>query len=81
MPYPAYGPDTREGIAAMNRPLFVNLLGTEWLPAVPDVHARLQADPPARLGEQVDPVEDGTTTEGDREVTDDDRGEGGGAGC
>jgi len=51
VPYPAYGPDTREGIAAMNRPMFVNLLGTEWLPAVPDVHARLQADPPARVAD------------------------------
>jgi 2-polyprenyl-3-methyl-5-hydroxy-6-metoxy-1,4-benzoquinol methylase len=35
----------------MNRPLFVNLLGSEWLPAVPDVHARLQANPPARVAD------------------------------
>src|SRR5262249_50842353 len=27
VPYPDYGPDTREGIAEMNRPLFINLLG------------------------------------------------------
>jgi SAM-dependent methyltransferase len=51
VPYPDYGPDTREGIADMNRPLFINLLGTEWLPAMPDVHARLQADPPARVAD------------------------------
>ena len=27
------------------------LLGTEWLPKVPDVHARLGADPPARVAD------------------------------
>lgn len=42
VPYPEYGIDTREGIAAMNRPMFVNLLTAEWLPALPDVHNRLQ---------------------------------------
>jgi 2-polyprenyl-3-methyl-5-hydroxy-6-metoxy-1,4-benzoquinol methylase len=31
--------------------MFINLLGSEWLPAVPDVHARLQADPPARVAD------------------------------
>jgi 2-polyprenyl-3-methyl-5-hydroxy-6-metoxy-1,4-benzoquinol methylase len=35
----------------MNRPQFVNLLGSEWLPAMPDVHARLQADPSARVAD------------------------------
>jgi SAM-dependent methyltransferase len=34
-----------------NRPLFVNLLGSEWLPAIADVHERLQADPPARVAD------------------------------
>ena len=47
VPYADYGTDTREGIADMNRPMFLNLLGSEWLPALPDVHARLQADPAA----------------------------------
>ena len=28
-----------------------NLLGSEWLPAVEDVHRRLQADPPARVAD------------------------------
>ena len=51
VPYPDYGPDTCEGIAEMNRPMFLNLLGTAWLPAIPDVHARLQADPPARVAD------------------------------
>jgi 2-polyprenyl-3-methyl-5-hydroxy-6-metoxy-1,4-benzoquinol methylase len=49
--YPDYGTDTIEGIAEMNRPMFLNLLGSDWLPAVPDVHARLQADPPARVAD------------------------------
>lgn len=51
VPYADYGEDIREGVAHANRPQFVNLLGTEWLPSVPDVHARLQADPPARVAD------------------------------
>ncbi len=51
VPYPAYGADAREGQADVNRTMFVNLLGSEWLPAIPDVHARLQADPPARVAD------------------------------
>src|SRR5918995_2442051 len=51
VPYREYGEDIREGIAYGNRPMFVNLMGTEWLPAVPDVHERLQADPPARVAD------------------------------
>jgi 2-polyprenyl-3-methyl-5-hydroxy-6-metoxy-1,4-benzoquinol methylase len=51
VPYEAYGPDVREGIADGNRPMFVNQLGSEWFPAMPDVHARLQADPPARVAD------------------------------
>lgn len=46
-----YGADALEGQADGNRPLFINLLGTEWLPAIPDVHARLLADPPARVAD------------------------------
>jgi 2-polyprenyl-3-methyl-5-hydroxy-6-metoxy-1,4-benzoquinol methylase len=51
LPYDDYGPDMREGIAEMNRPMFLKLLGTEWLPTIPDVHARLLADPPARIAD------------------------------
>ncbi len=43
VPYPEYGEDTREGIAALNRAMFINELGTDWLPAIADVHARLQS--------------------------------------
>jgi SAM-dependent methyltransferase len=45
VPYPDFGPDTREGIAAFNRPMFVNQLAQEWLPAVPDLHERLRSAP------------------------------------
>jgi 2-polyprenyl-3-methyl-5-hydroxy-6-metoxy-1,4-benzoquinol methylase len=49
--YPDYGEDMREGIANANRTMFVNLMGTEWLPAVSDAHKRLRADPPARVAD------------------------------
>ncbi len=48
-PWEAYGADMREGQASFNRPAITHLLGTEWLPAVADVHERLGADPPARV--------------------------------
>jgi SAM-dependent methyltransferase len=38
-----------EGRAEPNRARFINLLGTEWLPAIVDVDARLRAEPPARV--------------------------------
>lgn len=46
----AYGPDLREGQARMNRALFLYELGPSWLPAIPDVHARLQ-EPGARVAD------------------------------
>jgi 2-polyprenyl-3-methyl-5-hydroxy-6-metoxy-1,4-benzoquinol methylase len=51
VPYPDYGEDMREGIAHANRTMFINLMGTEWLPAVSDAHERLRADPPARVAD------------------------------
>jgi len=47
----AFGADPREGQAGQNRPAFLKLLGTEWLPAIPDIHARLLGDPPARVAD------------------------------
>jgi len=47
----SYGADMREGQASFNRPAFLHLLGSVWLPAVSDVHERLQADPPARFAD------------------------------
>jgi SAM-dependent methyltransferase len=46
-----YGADAREGQSDTNRPQFLNLLGSEWIPAMPDVDARLRADPPARVAD------------------------------
>jgi len=38
-----------EGRAEANRARFINLLGTEWLPAIVDLDVRLRAEPPARI--------------------------------
>jgi SAM-dependent methyltransferase len=43
VPWTAYGADGREGQSDMNRPLFLNLLGSEYLPSIADVHERLSA--------------------------------------
>ena len=51
VPYGDYGVDLHEGQAAFTRPMFVNLLASEWLPAVSGVHERLVADPPARVAD------------------------------
>jgi SAM-dependent methyltransferase len=51
VPYADYGVDLHEGQARFTRPMFENLLAAEWLPAVSDVHERLQADPPARVAD------------------------------
>jgi 2-polyprenyl-3-methyl-5-hydroxy-6-metoxy-1,4-benzoquinol methylase len=51
VPYAEYGEDLHEGQARFSRPLFENLLGSEWLPAVAEVHDRLLADPPARVAD------------------------------
>jgi SAM-dependent methyltransferase len=46
-----YGADMREGQGGLNRVAFLQQLGQDWLPSVPDVHARLLADPPARVAD------------------------------
>lgn len=51
VPYADYGVDLHEGQAAFTRPLFSRLLAQEWLPSLADVHARLLADPPARIAD------------------------------
>jgi 2-polyprenyl-3-methyl-5-hydroxy-6-metoxy-1,4-benzoquinol methylase len=51
VPFDAYGADLREGQAAINYPAFSDQLAKVWLPAIPDVHVRLQADPPARVAD------------------------------
>jgi 2-polyprenyl-3-methyl-5-hydroxy-6-metoxy-1,4-benzoquinol methylase len=51
VPFSAYGADLREGQAAINYPAFAHQLASEWLPAMPDIHARLLTDPPARVAD------------------------------
>jgi SAM-dependent methyltransferase len=51
VPYAEYGEDLHEGQARFSRLLFDNLLTSEWLPAIPEVHERLRADPPARIAD------------------------------
>ena len=51
VPFSKYGVNLREGQASMNRPMFLKQLGEEWLPAIRDVHDRLQSDPPARVAD------------------------------
>lgn len=46
-----YGSDLREGQAAINYPAFWHQLPTEWLPAIPDLHARLGSKPPAQVAD------------------------------
>ena len=42
IPFGGYGEGIRHAQAAANRPQFTNLLASEWLPAMPDVVARLR---------------------------------------
>ncbi len=51
VPYEAYGSNVRDGIAVANRPMFLNQMASEWIPAMPAVHERLLADPPARVAD------------------------------
>jgi 2-polyprenyl-3-methyl-5-hydroxy-6-metoxy-1,4-benzoquinol methylase len=51
IPYADYGDDLHEGQAAFTRPLFEQLLGSVWFPAIPEVHERLSADPAARVAD------------------------------
>jgi SAM-dependent methyltransferase len=51
VPYAEYGAAFRNGQGAINRPAYVHDLPGAWLPSIPEVHERLQADPPARVAE------------------------------
>lgn len=52
VPYKEYGEDFREGQGAINRVTFLQDLPNEWIPAIPDVHARLQdSQTPARVAD------------------------------
>ncbi len=47
----AYGVDMREAQASANRVVTLTVVGQEWLPTVPEIHARLSADPPAQVAD------------------------------
>lgn len=51
VPYAAYGEEMRNGQALGNRGEFTRHLASEWMPALPDVHARLSSDQPSRIAE------------------------------
>jgi 2-polyprenyl-3-methyl-5-hydroxy-6-metoxy-1,4-benzoquinol methylase len=51
VPYADYGHDLHAGQAGMTRPLFVHQLAQQWIPAMPEIDARLRADPPARIAD------------------------------
>ena len=51
VPWADYGADMIESQGDFNRPWLVNSFGSEILPAIPDVHRRLAADPPARVAD------------------------------
>ena len=51
VPYADYGADLHDGQARFTQPLFDNLLASEWFPAVPAIHERLDGDPPARVAD------------------------------
>jgi 2-polyprenyl-3-methyl-5-hydroxy-6-metoxy-1,4-benzoquinol methylase len=40
-----------EGRPEFNRAVFLNLLGKQWLPAIPDLDLRLRREPPARVAD------------------------------
>ena len=51
VPWSDYGSDMIEAQGDFNRPWLLRSFGAEHLPAVPDVHDRLHADPPARVAD------------------------------
>lgn len=51
VPYSDYGVDLREGQARINRAMFLHQLGPEHLASIPDLDARLRANPPARVAD------------------------------
>jgi 2-polyprenyl-3-methyl-5-hydroxy-6-metoxy-1,4-benzoquinol methylase len=51
VPWEAYGLDNREGVGDSNRALYLRVMSREWLPAIPSVHRRLSAAPPARIAD------------------------------
>jgi 2-polyprenyl-3-methyl-5-hydroxy-6-metoxy-1,4-benzoquinol methylase len=51
VPYETYGAAFVSGQGGINRPAFMQDLTGAWLPAIPDLHRRLAADPAARVAD------------------------------
>jgi len=51
VPYELYGTEFRHGQGHINRPAFTHELPREWVEAMPDIAARLRAEPPARVAD------------------------------
>lgn len=51
VPFESYGDDLRDGQGAINRPAFLKLLPTEWIPAITGMKGRLESDPPGRVAD------------------------------
>lgn len=51
VPFSQYGGDMRDGQARANLPSFQHELAQVWIAAMPDIVARLRADPPARIAD------------------------------
>ncbi len=51
VPFADYGEDLAQGQAGATLPLFRKQLAREWLPAIPDIDARLRSEPPARVAD------------------------------
>ena len=51
VPFSRYGPGFRDAVTSMARATYPNVVGTTWLPAIPDLHQRLLARPPARVAD------------------------------
>ena len=52
VPYEDYGEDLSVGSQeGFSRPMFLNQLGTDWFPAIPEVDERLRAEPAARVAD------------------------------
>jgi 2-polyprenyl-3-methyl-5-hydroxy-6-metoxy-1,4-benzoquinol methylase len=49
VPFSAYGPAMRRGIAELNAPMFRSELATTWIPAIPGLDARLRSTPRPRV--------------------------------
>jgi 2-polyprenyl-3-methyl-5-hydroxy-6-metoxy-1,4-benzoquinol methylase len=49
VPYAAYGADAVNAQAALNRPSYIHLLSSDWIPAIPDLAATLAR--PARVAD------------------------------